>query len=61
MVSVKFSAQLKVSKKGFDSWKNFLVWLKEHGLSGVQLIIGDKALGVNEAIAQVFESVKIFL
>ena len=41
-------------KEDFESWKNFFVWLKERGLSGVQLIIGDKALGMNEAIAQVF-------
>ena len=45
-------------KEDFDSWKNFLVWLKERGLSGVQLIIGDKALGMNEAIAQVFPKAK---
>ena len=45
-------------KEDLESWKNFLVWLKERGLSGVQLIIGDKALGMVEAIGQVFPKAK---
>jgi len=45
-------------KEDLDSWKNFFVWLKERGLSGVRLIIGDKALGMTEAIAQVFPNAK---
>ena len=34
--------------------KNFLVWLKEHGLNGVKLVVGDKASGMVEAIGDVF-------
>lgn len=41
-------------KEDLESWKNFFVWLKSRGLKGVKLIIGDKALGMTEAIAQVF-------
>lgn len=41
-------------KEDHDSWKNFFVWLKERGLKGVRLIIGDKCLGMLESIAEVF-------
>lgn len=41
-------------KEDTESWKNFFVWLKERGLSGVELITGDKALGMVEAIGEVF-------
>ena len=45
-------------KEDLDSWKDFFVWLKQRGLRGVRLIIGDKALGMTEAIAQVFPDAK---
>ena len=45
-------------KEDADSWKNFFVWLKSRGLKGVRLITGDKALGMVEAIAQVFPDAK---
>ena len=41
-------------KEDHDSWKNFFVWLKERGLKGVRLVIGDKCLGMLESIAEVF-------
>ena len=41
-------------KEDLESWKNFFVWLKQRGLSDPHLIIGDKALGMVEAIGQVF-------
>lgn len=41
-------------KEDHDSWKNFFVWLKERGLKGVRLIIGDKCLGMLESVAEVF-------
>ena len=41
-------------KEDLESWKNFFVWLKSRGLSNVKLVIGDKALGMVEAIGQVF-------
>ncbi len=45
-------------KEDLESWKNFFISLKERGLSGVKLIIGDKALGMTEAIGQVFPDAK---
>ena len=45
-------------KEDLESWKNFFVWLKSRGLTGVKLIIGDKALGMVEAIGQVFPDAK---
>lgn len=45
-------------KEDFESWKDFFVWLKSRGLEGVKLIIGDKALGMVEAIGQVFPGAK---
>lgn len=45
-------------KEDTESWKSFFVWLKSRGLSGVKLVIGDKALGMVEAIGQVFPKAK---
>ena len=45
-------------KEDLESWKNFFVSLKERGLRGVKLIIGDRALGMTEAIGQVFPEAK---
>lgn len=45
-------------KEDFESWKNFFVWLKSRGLKGVKLVIGDKALGMVDAIGQVFPDAK---
>lgn len=41
-------------KEDKESWKRFLVSLKERGLTGVRLFIGDKALGLSETIPEVF-------
>lgn len=41
-------------KEDKDSWRTFFIWLKERGLSGVRLIIGDKNLGMLETIPEVF-------
>ena len=38
-------------KEDAESWKSFLVWLKERGLDGVKLIVGDKCLGMCNAVA----------
>jgi len=45
-------------KEDTESWKNFFVWLKKRGLSGVEMITGDKALGMVEAIGEVFPKAK---
>ena len=45
-------------KEDAESWKSFLVWLKERGLNGVKLIVGDKCLGMCNAVAEVFPEAK---
>lgn len=41
-------------KEDKESWLKFLRSMKERGLSGVRLMIGDKCLGLVEAIREVF-------
>ena len=41
-------------KEDKESWHNFLTWLKGRGLTGVQLIVGDKNLGMLETIPEVY-------
>ncbi len=41
-------------KEDKESWRTFFVWLKERGLTGVRLIIGDKNPGMPETIPEVF-------
>ena len=45
-------------KEDRESWRNFFVWLKKRGLDGVQLIIGDKNLGLFEVISEMFPNAK---
>ena len=45
-------------KEDKESWENFRIWLKERGLKGVRLIIGDKCLGMYESIGEVFPDAK---
>ena len=45
-------------KEDAESWKSFLVWLKERGLEGVKLIVGDKCLGMCNAVTEVFPEAK---
>ena len=45
-------------KEDLESWKSFFVGMKERGLKDPRLIIGDKALGMVEAIGQVFPKAK---
>lgn len=45
-------------KEDRDSWLNFLKGLKERGLNGTQLFIGDRCLGLLEAVHEVFPSAK---
>jgi len=40
------------------SWQEFLKSLKERGLSGTQLFIGDKCLGLLEAVTETFPEAK---
>ena len=45
-------------KEDHESWKAFFLWLKERGLSGVRLVVGDKNLGMLETIGEVFPEAK---
>ena len=45
-------------KENNESWKSFLVWLKERGLGGVQLIVGDKSSAMCNAVNEVFPEAK---
>lgn len=45
-------------KEDRESWRTFFVWLKERGLAGVRLMIGDKCLGMLESIPEVFPDAK---
>ena len=45
-------------KEDAESWKHFLIWLKERGLEGVKLMVGDKCLGMCNAAAEVFPEAK---
>lgn len=37
-----------------DSWKEFLLWLKGRGISGVRMVTGDKCQGMVGALEEVF-------
>src|SRR5699024_12157797 len=40
------------------SWGSFFQWLKGRGLDGVKLIVGDKCLGMLEAVSEVLPGAK---
>lgn len=45
-------------KEDHERWRSFFVWLKECGLTGVRLIIGNKNLGMLEPIPEVFPAAR---
>lgn len=45
-------------KEDKASWISFFQWLKSRGLDGVKLIVGDKCLGMLEAVGEVFPEAK---
>ena len=45
-------------KEDKASWTEFFKWLKSRGLDGVRLIVGDKCLGMLEAVGEVFPEAK---
>ena len=45
-------------KENKASWVSFFQWLRRRGLSGVKLIVGDKCLGMLEAVGEVFPEAK---
>lgn len=45
-------------KENKTSWVNFFKWLKSRGLDGAKLIVGDKCLGMLEAVGELFPDAK---
>ena len=45
-------------KEDKASWVNFFQWLRGRGLDGVKLVVGDKCLGMLEAVGEVFPKAK---
>lgn len=45
-------------KEDKASWVNLFQWLRGRGLDGVKLIVGDKCLGMLEAVGEVFPEAK---
>ena len=45
-------------KEDKQSWISFFQWLKGRGLDGVKLIVGDKCMGMLEAVYEVFPDAK---
>ena len=45
-------------KEDKESWKDFLRSLRERGLQGVQLVIGDKCQGMCESVTEIFPKAK---
>ena len=41
-------------KEDKASWVSFFQWLRSRGLDGVKLVVGDKCLGMLEAVGEVF-------
>lgn len=42
------------AKEDTESWRKFLRWLKERGLTGVELVISDKCLVWVEAVGEFY-------
>ena len=42
------------AKEDKESWRNFLRYLKDRGLTGVELVVSDKCLGLVEALADFY-------
>ena len=45
-------------KEDKASWVSFFQWLRGRGLDGVKLIVGDKCMGMLEAVGEVFPNAK---
>ena len=45
-------------KEDKASWVSFFQWLRSRGLDGVTLVVGDKCLGMLEAVGEVFPEAK---
>lgn len=45
-------------KEDKASWVSFFQWLRRRGMEGVRLIVGDKSMGMLEAVNEVYPEVK---
>ena len=45
------------AKEDKESWRNFLRYLKDRGLTGVELVVSDKCLGLVEALAEFYPNI----
>ena len=45
-------------KEDKASWASFFQWLRGRGPDGVHLVVGDKCLGMLEAVGEVFPEAK---
>ena len=45
-------------KEDKASWVSFFQWLRGRGLDGVKLVVGDKCLGMLEAVGEIFPKAK---
>ena len=45
-------------KEDKASWVSFFQWFRGRGLDGVKLIVGDKCMGMLEAVSEVFPDAK---
>ena len=45
-------------KEDKASWVSFFQWLRGRGLDGVKIIVGDKCMGMLEAVGEVFPDAK---
>ena len=45
-------------KEDNASWISFFQWLRVRGVDGVKLVVGDKFLGMLEAVGEVFPEAK---
>jgi len=45
-------------KEDKASWTEFFRWLKSRGLEGVRLVVGDKCMGMLEAVGEIFPEAK---
>ena len=52
------AASAKPLEEDKASWVSFFQWLRGRGLDGVKLIVGDKCMGMLEAVGEVFPDAK---
>lgn len=47
-----------MGKEDKACWINFFQWLRGRGLNGVKLIVGDRCMGMLEAVGEMFPKAK---